>query len=152
MTELLLERSRSSYSLSERDYSSDGCSWYRLLRVLLSHGGTDLNGHDGHNQTALYISCDYGHSAIARLLLEKGADPDTAEEDGSNPLIIVSEKGHVEVVEVLLNHKAIDLNHQDRDGFTALYLSFWQNHSAITKNLLDKGVDPSIGARTGHTP
>ena len=42
----------------------------------------EVNRADEHGRTQLYIACQNGRVAAARLLLEKGAAVDRAREDG----------------------------------------------------------------------
>ena len=44
----------------------------------------------------MHASCLNGHVDAARLLLDKGAEVNKAEEDGWTPLLIACYKGHVD--------------------------------------------------------
>ena len=48
----------------------------------------EVNRADEHGRTQLYIACQNGHVAVARLLLDKGAGVDRAEENGQTPLFV----------------------------------------------------------------
>ena len=56
----------------------------------------------GLGLTPLYIACQNGHESTARLLLDKGASIDLADEDGTTPLFMASQEGHEAVVQLLL--------------------------------------------------
>lgn len=51
----------------------------RFLELL--EAGADVNARDRGGHTSLHWACWYGHTDIARLLLEHGADPNVREED-----------------------------------------------------------------------
>jgi len=56
---------------------------------------------------------------VARLLLDRGADVSTAENDGTTPLIWATKNGHVTVARLLLDRGA----DAESDGKTPLILA-----------------------------
>jgi len=44
--------------------------------------------------TPLFITCQNGHEAVARLLLDRRAQVDLATNDGVTPLYITCQNGH----------------------------------------------------------
>jgi len=61
--------------------------------------------------TPLHMAAMQGHSGVARLLLEAGADPDRGDDKRMTPLHHASNNGHAKVVEILLAFRA-DINGQ----------------------------------------
>lgn len=59
-----------------------------VIRILVNHEGINLNLQGSSGSTALHLSCDWGHQRVIRLLLEKGADPTIALNNGRTPLDI----------------------------------------------------------------
>jgi ankyrin repeat protein len=47
-----------------------------------------------------------GHVAVVRALLERGANIEAKEGDGSTPLYVAAQNGHVDVVKLLLKRRA----------------------------------------------
>ena len=96
--------------------------------------GANIESRDDENggeRTALFYTSpftnrthDTEHPDIARLLLERGADPNAVEGiwRKETPLIRAAGLGHVEVVRVLLDGGA-DVNAQNSDGHTAYQLT-----------------------------
>lgn len=123
-------------------------------------------GRSSHQQqqrsTALLIASDMGNSDIvkkflsshsiskevkAKLLNESVSVPGLC-----TPLCAAAMKGHVEVVRALLdgadaNGIAIDLNAQQAEGATALFVACQYNYPQIVQMLLRAKCDPNIPLR-----
>ena len=56
--------------------------------------------------TPLHIAAKYGKIKVARLLLQKGADPDIQGANGLTPLHVATHYNNVNVALLLLEHKA----------------------------------------------
>lgn len=59
------------------------------------------------------------------------------------PLHLAAEKGHVEVVEFLLQKEA-DMEARDKDGNIALHLSTENKQTRATQILLEYGTSPDV--------
>ena len=79
----------------------------KTARLLIEHGAS-VNVYDKNLQTPLHrISISRKPDAdLLRLLLENGADVHAQDDKGLTPLQIASEKGHHEIAQLLLNHRA----------------------------------------------
>jgi ankyrin repeat protein len=107
--------------------------------------------------TALHRSCYWGQTAVARFLLEHGADPNAvtrdtfleitplgcavATPDVPNP----SDREDVvlELV-ILLIANGADVNARRRDGLTALHGAAYRGHLQVIGTLLEHGADRAI--------
>lgn len=56
--------------------------------------------------TALHVAAHCGHVRVAKLLLDKKADPNARALNGFTPLHIACKKNRIKVVELLLKHGA----------------------------------------------
>jgi ankyrin repeat protein len=61
-----------------------------VVRLLLGHARAKatLNHRDYERRTALYEACFYGRGAVARALLENGADPTIGDHNGITPMTV----------------------------------------------------------------
>ncbi|KAK7428976.1 hypothetical protein QQZ08_004488 [Neonectria magnoliae] len=102
--------------------------------------------------TDLMVASYYGHRAVVKLLLEKGAEIEAKDsEHGRTPLSWAARNGHEAIVKLLLE-KGANFKSKDEDGTTPLSLAAGDGHEAIVKLLLEKGADVESEAEDGETP
>ena len=95
-----------------------------LVKILVSRGQSDVNQTSPKGCTPLIYAGRGGYSEVVRYLLEKRASPLKQDNAGGTVLHHCIEKGHVSVLEVLLEHgvdvySAIEL--ADNAGRTPLF-------------------------------
>ncbi|XP_072294776.1 acyl-CoA-binding domain-containing protein 6 [Eucyclogobius newberryi] len=88
---------------------------------------------------------------INQALSIQNMDVNTKDEEGRALLHWACDRGHKELVSVLLEHKA-DINSQDNEGQTALHYASACEFADIVELLLDSGADPSIKDMEGSLP
>ena len=71
----------------------------------------------------MLYACRKGRLEVVELLLSRGADPTTCENEGLTPLMYASIEGHVDVVWRLVRNKAVraTIDTQNRSGRMALW-------------------------------
>src|SRR5687768_5006398 len=87
-----------------------------------------------------------GDAAAVEALLDKGVEVDFKNSYGATALSYAADRGHVEVVKVLLEHGA-DVN--VRDTFYKALPVIWaalKGHAQVVRLLLDKGAEGKEGA------
>ena len=103
-------------------------------------------------ETPLNVASRLGHSEVAQVLLENGADMEIRDYRTYSPLDRASENGHVEVLRVLLKHHA-EVNPSGKDAcMTALHLASWYGGAEIPRVLLENGADANFKDKDGETP
>ncbi len=115
--------------------------------------------------TALHRACYWGQTAVARLLLESGADANAVTRDSFLQIAPLgcavatpdvpnpsdSEDVVLELVALLISYGA-DLNARRRDGLTALHSAAWRGHRRVIRMLLDHGADAALRGYDGAGP
>jgi ankyrin repeat protein len=103
-----------------------------VVRWLLWGAVVDGDGDDEDGWTPLFSASFMGHTAIARLLMERGADPTITTvrghvymhhraRPGWTPLMTACTGRNLKTVQCLLEHTSVvaTINYRDEDGRTA---------------------------------
>eukprot|EP01034_Spumella_vulgaris_P025289 gene25289-31727_t len=70
---------------------------------------------------------------------------------GQTSLIIAASTGNVDIVKILLGHRA-NVYIKDDDGVSALYIACLKGHLEIAKLIIDADADVDVQTKTGYTP
>ena len=125
--------------------SGDRQTFQRLLREDPAAG--KLKGAGG--STPLMYAALYGDPASVRELLERGSDPNTANDAGATALMWAVED--FEKARLLVEHGA-DVNATSLDGRTALAIALGNRRSAaVVKLLLDHGANLEAKSNRGRS-
>ncbi|KAK1241331.1 hypothetical protein MKX08_001305 [Trichoderma sp. CBMAI-0020] len=108
-------------------------AWFEIFQ-------TAMYGKINKSFTNLTVASYYGHPAVVRLLLEKGADVEVKDYNGRAPLSWAAENGHETVVRLLLE-KGADVEAKDRNDYTPLWWAAAKGHEAI---LIGLGIHPEF--------
>ncbi|KAI1377192.1 hypothetical protein F4677DRAFT_459094 [Hypoxylon crocopeplum] len=113
----------------------------------------ELEVRDGVGQTPLTWAAEHGHVAVARRLLEKGANIEAKDIVGCTPLYEAAYMGREAVVLLLLDNGAsMEIVTKD-DGWVPLLVASFYGHENIVRLLLEKGADIEVRGRdSGWTP
>ena len=80
-----------------------------------------LNKTDKSGLTPIHYAAGYNKAAIARLLIEQGADPEVEDADGMMPVHHAAKEGHHDVLKVLLDKTLAELGIQKREDILGNY-------------------------------
>jgi ankyrin repeat protein len=137
---LLLSGSASAQDPGDELRRAAGAGDVAKVKELLDKG-TDVNAANAYGGTALAFACDRGHLEVVKLLLDRGANPDT--EDTfykAKPVTWAAQKGHVEILKLLLD-RGVTPDPQ------ILMMGIYGEQPAIVKLMLEK-TKPGEGALT----
>jgi len=118
-----------------------------VAKILLERGAILKNEHDKNPWNDILLgAAQKGSIDIALLALEKGAEVNCRGLHSSNPLILASVFGHVEIVKLLISKKS-DLNSWSTDPYlpsrrlrTALMWASSEGHKEVVKILKEAGA------------
>lgn len=112
----------------------------KSAEVLIRWPKTKLNAANAHGETPLMMAAFDNQAALARLLIDKGAD---VNKTGWTPLHYAATRGHVEMMRLLIEmHAYIDA--ESPNGSTPLMMAAHYGNAHATKLLLDEGADPTM--------
>jgi ankyrin repeat protein len=113
----------------------------------------ELNHQDEYGRTALYHALFTNHGDVGVILLAHGASVDTVDRYGRTPLMMACMNGLLDMVNrVVQQLPAERVNHQDRNGQTALYYALTRSHGDVGAFLLDHGASADTVNGDGRTP
>lgn len=121
------------------------------LRVLLEVEACNVNIQDSTLQTPLIFSAQHGHTEVAKLLINAGAEVNCRAKSGATPLWEAAAAGHTKVIEVLLQAGASVTSAITKapTSSTALYQGCLAGHVEVVHALISRME--STGARSSFT-
>jgi ankyrin repeat protein len=124
--------------LMEAVYLHDTAGVQQALR-----NGANVNGStmSRYGSTPLMKACHEGYDDIVRILLDEGANAWSKSGLGNSALFDAIEKGHLSIVEMLLNHDNGLLEIADSYGRTSLLTAIFKRQVEIAHLLLDRGAN-----------
>ena len=119
---------------------------------LLQEAGADLQQIDKRNNTLLHHAAFENDAEIGAILLAEGDFDLEARRSqyGFTPLLVAAFEGHVEMVELLVEHGA-DIEAGDDWGDTPLNVSAWNGKHDVVEKLIELGAILEVENSSGHT-
>ncbi|KAL6415972.1 beta transducin-like protein [Ilyonectria robusta] len=108
------------------------------------------SGPSMHNQTPILWAASTGREAVARLLLEKGANFEANDDHRNTPLHWAAANGD-EAIATLLLDRGANIEAKSNDSTTPLFAAIRRNE-AVVRLLLDRGANIEARSESGHTP
>ena len=113
-------------------------------------GGIDVNANSKLG-SALHRAALRGHSDIAKLLTDKGANVNLKSESGDTALHYAVRKNHINIVEILLKNGA-DINIKGFRGLVPLHFAVTFDSVQLSEKLIIQGADVNVQNDDGKTP
>lgn len=123
----------------------------QLARCMLERNA-ELDAKDRlREETHLHRAARHGSLGVVKLLVDRGARVNARDKVGRTPLHGAAYKGHVEIVDYLVEHaRGIGLNAIDeKDHRTALHFAALEGRREVAELLLAAGADPTIQSDDG---
>jgi hypothetical protein len=98
----------------------------------------------------IYVASLEGHHESVQLLLEAGANVNSARENGATALYAAAQQGHARCLKLLLNDQA-NPNASIESGETALYIATKQGHKECVQVLVAAGCNVNVTVRDRTT-
>lgn len=148
----------SPFNQSAEDPATD------LLRQILSWS---INGSNNMQEAALvaqfvatqddkmYVACELGEvQIVASMLSSATGNANMRHKDGSNPLLIASQRGHAEVVNLLVTSGRVSIDCKWVGNGRATPLVIWceKGNISMVRLLLSRGASPNLADEYGSTP
>jgi uncharacterized protein len=88
------------------------------VKYLLTKPGVHVNVSDSDGNTALILACELGEFGveIAKMLLQKKADPNCENRKKKSPLSIACKGQNLQLVHALLDHQVRERGREGRQG------------------------------------
>jgi ankyrin repeat protein len=148
LAELLAERvGMDGLSLFEAAAAGQVAAVRRRLEA-----GSELEDHSDDGYTALHFAAYFGRLEVARMLLERGADPNSVAQNASRvtPLHSAAAGRHRDLVGLLLALGS-SANAVQQDGWTPLHAAAKNGDEATVGLLLLRDADATRPANDGRT-
>ena len=127
------------------------CSNVRILKVFESHFKV-FPSMDDWSIANFYNAAKSGDTDTILRLLTQGIEPDLKNIRCISPLWVAAARGHLKVVQVLLNTTLVDVNSRSLSGKSPLFRPAASGYLEIVKLLLEEGADRNVADENGDTP
>jgi len=114
------------------------------IKLLLAAGANARAATRVGAITPLFLACANGSPVALDALLGAGADPNSANANGTTALMVAASSGNPGAVKMLLDRGANVNAKESARGQTALMFAAALNRAAVIKLLLARGADPNV--------
>ncbi len=121
------------------------------MQLLVDRGAKINVSETRLGQTPLMWAAADGRPAIAKFLIERGADVNAASANSYTPLLFAAQRGDAEIARTLIDARA-DPQAKGKDGNTAFLIALVRGNEAVARLMLNYGVDVNARDQNGATP
>ena len=112
--------------------------------------GASVKSFD-YRHTPLEYACAVGDDRIVRILLDAGMDARWQDDWGQSAMESACTKGHLSIVEMLLNHDKDLLEFANQYGWTPLFFAADRGRVDVVRFLLERGANIYGALESGTT-
>ena len=125
-----------------------------LSKLVKCHGERNAKGILALlGEKSMHSVCKSGSSGAMQLLLACGVDPNLKNKHGLTLLSHASSLDHVDVLNVLLSNKDVNVDKGDKSGATAFFIACQKGHMNALKAMLSSDfIDFNKANKKGFTP
>ncbi|XP_021023070.1 transient receptor potential cation channel subfamily A member 1 [Mus caroli] len=124
-----------------------------LMELIINGSSCEvLNIMDGYGNTPLHCAAEKNQVESVKFLLSQGANPNLRNRNMMSPLHIAVHGMYNEVIKVLTEHKATNINLEGENGNTALMSTCAKDNSEALQILLEKGAKLCKSNKWGDYP
>lgn len=113
---------------------------FRVIEQLIAWPATRVEARNSVDESPLMLAALKGYLEVCQKLVARDAD---VNKTGWTPLHYAATGGHVEIVQLLLDHHAY-LDAESPNGSTPLMMAAMYGNAQTVKVLLDAGADPTL--------
>ena len=129
---------------------------YDVVECLIKHGA-DVRRELKLSYPLFFWAVKAGNIDVVQSLVQHtGVDIDKCDESGQTALRTAARKGHVSIVEYLIQlsreGRLLDVNQVDTKGYSALWQAADEGHLAVAVLLIENGGDVNKADNNGQTP
>ena len=131
-------------------YAAGNYQCTEILQEIISHGA-NVNAVNKENVTALMTACEKKNTNAINVLLNAGADANTADADGDTCLHYTAQNYQCkEVLQAIISH-GVDVNATNKKSVTALMTACHKGNTDEIQVLLNAGANSNIADAGGDT-
>ncbi len=118
---------------------------FEVVRFLARTRGIEIDKPNRNQETALMLVAMHGDEALARQLIQRGAQ---VNRPGWTPLHYATTGGHLGMVKLLIEEHAF-IDAQSPNQTTPLMMAARMRHPSVVRLLIEEGADPSQANQAG---
>ncbi len=124
---------------------------HKVVKQLLTKVKVDLNKTNEFGRTYLQDSVILGDHAMAKLLIENGADINIKNNKNRNVFYDALSYNNDSFIEYLLNFDELELNELDSEKSTYFDHKSVKHNKDLALKLIERGADPTIQSQKGKS-